>query len=626
MASDVLHDLRRTPAQALEDSSVDLAVDDSFVDQMSAVVAGPDALGGDLRRAGVDLDLDGAHAPAVAKVRVALEGALVPGEAFRMLVVGFDCEVLFLVVPWLHQVGSPFDELSDYHGRSACGRRAGVGNPGCVGIPEDDFLDGDLKHVGRDLGKDGVETLAHLRLAAEDLNRSVLELVELRPGLDDRLLSVSGEGSAVVVEGDSYSSSLSPLVLFALPLVIAGLHDLLQHLGDHDALDDLAVGACRVALLDEVALLVLKRVNALHLGYVAQVRLDCEQGLRCAEAPERAAWERVGRHSQSDAPDVGEAVAPRDVEAAPLKDDEAGGKVASYVVADGAVHGYDVAVLVKAGLEDDLGRMALDGVLYVLLPVEEHAHALLHYMGRKKKRSAEDIGEVLLASEGSACGGLSYDDLVGCDVQNRRDGLGDVERALGACVDDVVAILRHAAGSVGLEVDVLLETGFDRLRDDLVGLLESLVHVSDIQGQAAVDVVVVDERPSLALQALVYGDGGSELLVIDPDLLLEVLNGGPVGSDEDPDALAHVADLVLRKAFPVGGYHVKIVVPSFRDVLVGDEPVAFGDLGEMDGLDDSAGDGGTDQSSPEAVIERVVGDVPDASVALCDRIHSPYRL
>ena len=480
--------------------------------------------------------------------------------------------------------------------------------------------------MGGDLGKDRVEALAHLRLAAEDLDRSVLELVQLRAGLDDGLLAVTGEGSAVVVEGDSDSSSLTPLVFPALSLVVAGLHDLLEHLGDHDTLDDLAVGAGRVALLDEVALLVLQRVKALHLGDVAEMGLDCKERLRCSEAPESAAGERVGRDAQACAADVGEAVAAGDVEASSLQDNETGGKVAADVVADGAVHGYDVAVLVKAGLEDDLGGVALDGVLYVLFTVEEHAHALLHDMGRKKERTAEDIGEVLLAAEGSAGGGLPYDDLVRSDVQNRGNRLGDVERALGAGVDDVVVVLRHAAGSVGLKVDVLLETGFDRLGDDFVGLLESFVDISDVEGQAAVDVVPVYEGASLALKAFVYGDGRSELLVVDLNLLLQVLHRGPVGSDENADGFACVADFVLRKALPVGGYHVKIVVSAFGDVPVGDEPVAFGHLGKMDGLDDSAGDGRTYEPSPEAVIERVVGDVLYASVAFCNSIDSPYRL
>ena len=45
-----------------------------------------------------------------------------------------------------------------------------------------------------------MEALPHLRLAAEDLHRAVLELVELCTALDYGLLSVSSECAAVVVE------------------------------------------------------------------------------------------------------------------------------------------------------------------------------------------------------------------------------------------------------------------------------------------------------------------------------------------------------------------------------------------------------------------------------------------
>ena len=177
--------------------------------------------------------------------------------------------------------------------------------------------------MGRDLWKYCMKSLPHLCLAAKDLNRAVLELVKLCLCLDQGLLTVSSERSAVVVKGDSYASSASPLVLLTLTLIVTCFQDLLQHLRNHDTLHDLSVCACDVSLLDEIAPLVLKRVNALHLRNVAQVCLNCKQCLRSPEAPECAAGERVCGHTQTLSPEVGEAVAPRDVEATSLKHNEA---------------------------------------------------------------------------------------------------------------------------------------------------------------------------------------------------------------------------------------------------------------------------------------------------------------
>ena len=73
MSIDVLHDLGRTPTKTLDDSSVDLAVDYSLIDEVSAVMAGPDSLRGDFRSTRVNLNLDGADTPAVAEVCIALE-------------------------------------------------------------------------------------------------------------------------------------------------------------------------------------------------------------------------------------------------------------------------------------------------------------------------------------------------------------------------------------------------------------------------------------------------------------------------------------------------------------------------------------------------------------------------
>ena len=104
--------------------------------------------------------------------------------------------------------------------------------------------------------------------------------------------------------------------------------------------------------------------------------------------------------------------------------------------------------------------MALDGELRVLLAVKDHLDGLADLVLRHQQSAAEHVGEMLLAAERAAGRALADDDIVIGNVQQSRDGLADVERALGGGIEDELAVLHVRDGAVGLQMDVLLIGAF----------------------------------------------------------------------------------------------------------------------------------------------------------------------
>ena len=101
--------------------------------------------------------------------------------------------------------------------------------------------------------------------------------------------------------------------------------------------------------------------------------------------------------------------------------------------------------------------MALDGELRVLLAVKDHLDGLADLVLRHQQSAAEHVGEMLLAAERAAGRALANDDIVVGNVQQPRDGLADVERALGGGIEDELAVLHIRDGEHGRNLFVAVQ-------------------------------------------------------------------------------------------------------------------------------------------------------------------------
>ena len=612
----------RAVAEGLEDAAVDLAVDDQLVDGLADLVGGPDADRLDLVRQLVHLDLDAGDAPAVAEVGVAAEGRLIPRIAVGMLVLDLGGEVA-LVPALLHLLRGALDEAADDHGRAGGRSRAGVHDLGGIGIEVLDLVDAHAKRGGADLAEARFEALPHF--GGADLNADpIAGLDQPRVCLDDSLLAVAGECAAVVVERNADALSAAGLVFLCLAPIVGFTGDDVQHLGELDLLDDMAVGGGLVALLGEVLHLERKRVHAEVVRQMVEMRLDGKEGLRRAEAAERAGREHIGADALALEVCIVEGVDAVAVEHAALEHDVGRGKIRAAVIIDVAVHAGDLSVLHR-GLVDALGRMALDGELRVLLAVKDHLDGLADLVLRHQQSAAQHVGEMLLAAERAAGGALADDDIVIGNVQQARDRLADIERTLGGGIEDELAVLHRYDGAVGLEVDVLLIGRFDSLLKDLVRLSEHLVHRPALFAeQLAHDVAVLlgEHGAADAVDAVVDGDGGLLLLIVDLDLRLEPLQNAAVRADHKADRLADVEHIVLGKAAPVLGDHPQLVFALRGNVLGGDEMIPLRQLRQMDGRDPAAGNGGAHHVSVLHIGQRHVADIHRLAPRLLDCVHA----
>lgn len=194
------------------------------------------------------------------------------------------------------------------------------------------------------------------------------------------------------------------------------------------------------------------------VGQVGQMSLEAEQSLRCAEATEGAGGEGVGADALALEIGVRNGIHTVGVEHAPLQHHEGRGQIRTAVIVDMALSADDLAVF-HSGLVDAFGGMALHAELGVLLPVKNHLDGLADLVFRNEQCAAKHIREMLLAAEGAAGGTLADDNVIIGNVQQTGNGLADVKRALGRCVEYELPILIVGNGTVGLQMGVLLVRG-----------------------------------------------------------------------------------------------------------------------------------------------------------------------
>ena len=387
--------------------------------------------------------------------------------------------------------------------------------------------------------------------------------------LDNGLFTVAGKGSAMVVQRHADPLAAAGRILPGLAPVVRLAADHLQHLGQLDLLNDVAVGSGLVALLGDVLHLQLQRIHAQMVGNVIQMGFHRKDRLRCAEAAESVGGEHIGRHTLALQIGAGECVNTVAVEHAALQHNVGRGQVRAAVIVNMALDAGDFAVLDRR-LVDALGGMTLDGELGVLLTVKDHLDRLADDILSHQQRTAKRVGEMLLTAERAAGGGLTNDDILRRNVQQPGYRLTDVERALRRSIEDKLSVLHVHDRAVRLQMYMLLIGRFDRLLEDLVRLGKHLVHGTALLAEQLahhIAVLLREERTAYAVDGIINGDGRRHFLIVDFDLRLQVLEHGTVRTDHQADGLAVVQNIFIREAAPILHNHPQLVFALGGNVL-----------------------------------------------------------
>src|SRR5690606_30398 len=442
-----------------------------------------------------------------------------------------------------------------------------------VGVRQEDFdaVVGHAKLLGGALCDNHAKALAHVGGRGADLDRAVLEGLDLRGGL---VRSATAQAGVLVGAGDAPAIGLIALAPAPLegPVAHLALHQLaglLQRLDQPDALAQKLAGSCRDANTLRVLQAELDGVHAQRLSNEVHVALDGEGGLGHTDAAERAGGRVAGVHHV--AVDLG--VLDR------VRAGRVGGRTGHDLVAQ---RGICAAVAVKLGLDRDERAITLRARLDAdlrgvplgveeqrLLPRVEHLDRTARGLG--EQRDVRLPGEVFLTAKAAA-------DERTTDahrVVGHTEDLGYLVTVLiwdlRADVDGDLLVLLivaggHADGALRLKEGVL-----DRRRvvgplDDHIGLFEALLDVAvahlNVLEQVAGLPLLVDDRSVLA--------AGIDRVVHDAErLVLNLDEADRLFCDlrrlrrDNGDRVAHVANLVAAQAGPV-------LVDDAVNVLTGD--------------------------------------------------------
>ena len=286
--------------------------------------------------------------------------------------------------------------------------------------------------------------------------------------------------------------------------------------------------------------------------------------------------------------------------------------------------GADDLAVFHGGLVDALGGMALHAELGVLLAVKDHLDRLADLVFRNEQRSAEHIREMLLAAEGTAGGALTDDDVVIGDVQQTRDGLADVERALRRSVEHELPILVVGNGAVGLQVDMLLIRRGQGLLENFVRLGENLLHGSALLAEQLAHNVAALLRKHCAAHggnAVVNGHGRGLLGIVDLDLIPQIFQSRAVRPHHQADGLTHIQHIILGKAAPVLHDHPQLVFSLGGNVLGGDEIIPLRHFRQVDGIDGAPGDRGADHIGVLHIRQCHVADIGRLTPGFFNGVH-----
>ncbi len=219
----------------------------------------------------------------------------------------------------------------------------------------------------------------------------------------------------------------------------------------------------------------------------------------------------------------------------------------------------------------------------------------------------DDAGEVLLAAEAAAGGGLDDVDLAFLELECGLDGLVDVVGALVRAAEGDAGGVPGGDEAVGLDIDVFLGAGLvDVLEDDLAGG-EFLV------GVAVVDAVFLEDDALADVEDAGFG------VVGDLDGAEGVLKEALVGVGEEEDGFLAVPDDAVAEDGLVGLDEDDAVV---GDVLGGDNgELVPGDAGSvLDAADAAAGDGAAEGLAVDLAGEVEIIDVACGAGDLVDAL------
>ena len=284
------------------------------------------------------------------------------------------------------------------------------------------------------------------------------------------------EGVALAPQGQPLGNRHATPGVGALGSAIAGLRDgLVQGLLGLDVVQDVAGGRL-VAVMHQVDLPELHRIHAQFLRHRVHLALGGEEALRIARRPHVSARDLVGVHHALFAQVVRHVVRASRLLSAEEKPDGLEGAVGAAVEDEVEVVRHDPAVPLDPGAHPDGAGVARVPGHELLVVIHDHLHRAPALPGQCIGHG--NVHEVALAAEVAA-------DVAGMDHQAlerhlERSGklLAQGERGLAAGPDlrRPRRVHAHQTG-VGLDVTLVHGLGVERVLDDDLGLVESLLDV-----------------------------------------------------------------------------------------------------------------------------------------------------
>lgn len=339
-----------------------------------------------------------------------------------------------------------------------------------------------------------MQALAHLGPAVVDQDGTVLVDQHQRTGLveggeveRDSELDAGDRERPLGVRVRGVVGRDLPLAVGDAPVV----QNLVPHGGDPLGVTDRLTVRRRLALLVEVALPQLHRIEAEQRRAPAHDVFDDQHALRSAEAAEGGVGDLVGLGDATGDARVGNPV--RVVDVAQRTGHHGLGEVQApaAVPGQGGVQGTDPAVGVEADLPLGVEAVALAGHGQVLGPVEPYPDRPAGQLGAESGDGREPVRLHFLAAEAAAHPQTLHGHLVAVQTEHVRDDFLGLRGVLGAALDEhLLALVDVGQGGVRLQVEVLLIGELELAGEHVRGVGESGVDVAGHhQGPGAVEAL-----------------------------------------------------------------------------------------------------------------------------------------
>ncbi len=367
------------------------------------------------------------------------------------------------------------------------------------------------KRVRRNLREDGMDALAHLGGRHADVHPglAVGKRGQLHPALGLELgFAIAGERRTVAEKGEANAVEfLLPLAQLALrglpPLAreISALQRLLEAGGGAIFRGENLAGGGAVAGANMDLLAILMRGAAEVRRHGINVRFNAPDGLRRAEAAERAARHGMGaRHLAADHHIVA-AIGQRAMQNAAEHHHVGNGQVGPAVQNVIAFNRGERAIFFETGFVAHPHRMTLGREENVLVALISDFDRLAGFQRGQGRIADQHGGIFLLAAERAADGRLAHADFFRRElervIQFVHREIGALQRAI--CEDGAV-FLRINHHALVFQVKLFLMAG-------LVFALQNVVRLGKPLGDVALDDVLAFHRVKLVGRCLENGHG-----------------------------------------------------------------------------------------------------------------------